>query len=348
MAETALVLYGAYLALAFGLRTAIQLRRTGSSGFHGLGGRVGSAEWLAGVGFAIALILGAAAPVLALADLVQPIGALSGPAGHAAGLALAVLGIAATLYAQIAMGTSWRIGVDHGERTELVTTGPFAIVRNPIFAAMLPTALGLALLVPSWPALAGLAGLALALELQVRVVEEPYLLRVHGESYRAYAARVGRFVPGVGRLRHAALAVLAALLTGACGGGGGDGAATGGSGEADPAPMACTRASCMGGALVRLRGVTRDAASAEVCVDGRCAAIRRPIPDEVRVGLPPQDRSGGDSVRTAEATAETRDSAGALLASGSSAIRLTAIRPNGPRCRPTCWAGETAVVLRTP
>ena len=41
--------------------------------------------------------------------------------------------------------------------------------------------------------------IALGLELQVRAVEEPYLLRTHGDAYRAYAARVGRFLPGVGR-----------------------------------------------------------------------------------------------------------------------------------------------------
>jgi protein-S-isoprenylcysteine O-methyltransferase Ste14 len=201
MAELALLLYALYLALAFGLRTLIQLRRTGSTGFHGLGGRPGSAEWIAGVGFAVALVLGVAAPVLALLDVVEPIGALDGTPAHLAGLVLALAGIAATFYAQVAMGTSWRIGVDPAERTELVTTGPFALVRNPIFAAMLPTALGLTLLVPSWVALAGLAGLAIALELQVRVVEEPYLLRAQGDAYAGYAARVGRFVPGLGLLR---------------------------------------------------------------------------------------------------------------------------------------------------
>ena len=200
MAELALALYGAYLLLAFGLRTLIQLRRTGSTGFRGLGGRPGSAEWLAGVGFVVALALGVAAPVLALLDVVEPIAALDGDAAHVAGAALAVAGIAATLLAQLAMGSSWRIGVDHEERTALVTTGPFALVRNPIFSAMIPTALGLVLLVPSWVALLGLAGLVLALELQVRVVEEPYLLRTHGRDYREYAARVGRFVPSVGRL----------------------------------------------------------------------------------------------------------------------------------------------------
>ena len=49
----------------------------------------------------------------------------------------------------------------------------------------------------------GLAAVACAvtsLELQTRVVEEPHLLRTHGDEYASYAARVGRFVPGVGRL----------------------------------------------------------------------------------------------------------------------------------------------------
>lgn len=201
MATVALVLYAVYLALAFGLRILIQLRRTGSTGFHGIGGRFGSAEWGAGVGFAVALLVGAAAPLLALLDLVEPFAALDVTPVHVAGLALAVAGIAATFYAQVAMGASWRIGVDPGERTRLVTAGPFALVRNPIYAAMLPTALGLALLVPSWVSLAGLAGLALALELQVRVVEEPHLLNAHGEEYASYAASVGRFLPGVGRIR---------------------------------------------------------------------------------------------------------------------------------------------------
>lgn len=200
MATLALILYVLYLALAFGLRTLIQVRRTGSTGFHGLGGRPLSAEWIAGVGFTLALLVGAAAPVLALLDLVEPTSELDTNAAHVAGLLLALGGIAATFGAQIAMGTSWRIGVDPTERTQLVTAGPFALVRNPIFAAMLPTALGLALLVPSWVSLLGLVGLVAALELQVRVVEEPYLLKVHGRAYADYAARVGRFAPGIGRL----------------------------------------------------------------------------------------------------------------------------------------------------
>ena len=198
----ALGLYAAYMALAFGLRTWVQLRRTGESGFKGISGRLGSLEWIAGVLFVVALAVGVAAPVLDVTDALEPLDALDSAGVRATGVAIFVVGLVGTLYAQIAMGESWRIGVDERERTALVTSGPFAVVRNPIFAAMLPTSLGLALLVPNVAALAGLGALWLALQIQVRLVEEPYLLRAHGDSYRQYAARVGRFVPGLGRLEH--------------------------------------------------------------------------------------------------------------------------------------------------
>jgi protein-S-isoprenylcysteine O-methyltransferase Ste14 len=200
VAVVALVSYVVYLALAFGLRTIIQLRRTGASGFEGISGRPGSVEWIAGVLFIVALAVGFAAPLLALTSVVEPIDALDTAAVHVVGGILFVAGLAGTLAAQISMGESWRIGVDENAATEMVTGGAFAIVRNPVFAAMLPASTGLALMVPSVVALAGLVALVLALELQVRIVEEPYLRRVHGADYDRYAARVGRFLPGIGRL----------------------------------------------------------------------------------------------------------------------------------------------------
>ena len=202
MATWALALYALYLALAFGGRTLLQLRRTGSTGFKGISGRPGSAEWIGGVLFAAALMLGLAAPLLALAGAAGPISLLEGQVGRALGFVVFFVGLVGTLLAQVAMGVSWRIGVDQAERTALVTTGPFAFVRNPIFSAMVPAFAGLALLVPSVVAFAGVAALVGAVEIQVRLVEEPYLLKTHGARYADYAARVGRFLPGIGRLRH--------------------------------------------------------------------------------------------------------------------------------------------------
>jgi protein-S-isoprenylcysteine O-methyltransferase Ste14 len=117
-----------------------------------------------------------------------------------AGLALSVLGLVALLWSQQAMGDSLRIGVDPSERTALVTGGPFRRVRNPIYSAMFVYVAGVAMLVPNLAGLVALGLLGLGLDLHVRFVEEPYLAATHGSSYARYAARVGRFVPGVGRL----------------------------------------------------------------------------------------------------------------------------------------------------
>jgi protein-S-isoprenylcysteine O-methyltransferase Ste14 len=199
MTVLALVLYATWFALAFGLRTLVQLRRTGDSGFRGVSGRLGSVEWVAGAGFTVALLIGVAAPVADLLGL-DRIDLADRPAVRLAGIVVAMVGIVLTLLAQLSMGDSWRIGVDDGERTALVDRGAFAVVRNPIFSAMVVTAVGLAVMVPNALSVIGLVALLGALELQVRVIEEPYLRTVHGRSYETYAARVGRFVPGVGRL----------------------------------------------------------------------------------------------------------------------------------------------------
>jgi protein-S-isoprenylcysteine O-methyltransferase Ste14 len=98
------------------------------------------------------------------------------------------------------MGDSWRVGVDERERTALVASGPFRLVRNPIYTSMLLGMGGVALLTPNLVAALAVTTLVVALELQVRRVEEPHLLRVHAAAYRAYAARTGRFLPGIGRL----------------------------------------------------------------------------------------------------------------------------------------------------
>ncbi|HEX8795856.1 MAG TPA: methyltransferase [Polyangiaceae bacterium] len=74
-----------------------------------------------------------------------------------------------------------------------------ALVRNPIYAGIGLAAAGLALLTPSPWTLLGAAQAVFVLALQARF-EEEHLSRTHGAEYLAYARRVGRFLPGVGRL----------------------------------------------------------------------------------------------------------------------------------------------------
>jgi protein-S-isoprenylcysteine O-methyltransferase Ste14 len=198
MPSLALVLYGVFFFVAFGWRTWVQWRRTGDTGLR-LRARPGSVQWWAKLGFIVALAAGVLAPVAGLAGL-DPIELLDRSGLQAVGAGVAVIGIVATALAQLQMGVSWRIGVDPSERTGLVTDGVFAWVRNPIFTAMLIAAAGFTLLVGNWVAIAGFVALVVALEVQVRLVEEPYLLTAHGAAYRTYAGRSGRFVPQFGRL----------------------------------------------------------------------------------------------------------------------------------------------------
>lgn len=66
---------------------------------------------------------------------------------------------------------------------------------------MIVFALGITLVSPNVVALIGFALLVTTIELQVRVVEEPYLRSVHSDAYRrCYLASVGRFVPALGRI----------------------------------------------------------------------------------------------------------------------------------------------------
>ncbi|WP_179468316.1 methyltransferase family protein [Mycolicibacterium vinylchloridicum] len=201
MPTIALILFTVFAALGFGWRSRDQHRRMGSTGFKGISGQLGSVEWLAGVGLVVALIAAVAAPLLQLAGVVAPVPALVATWIQLTGIVFAVAGTAMTVWAQLDMGDSWRIGVDEGETTTLVRSGLFGRVRNPIFAAMLLFGLGLTLVTPNIVALIAFALLAVSIEVQVRLVEEPYLLRVHGQSYLDYVATVGRFVPHVGLRR---------------------------------------------------------------------------------------------------------------------------------------------------
>ena len=200
MAGLALVLFLAWFLLIFVARTVIQKRATGDSGVRtgALTAPIGSIEWLAGWMLVLALVAAVMAPISELFGL-DPI--VSSDPLRGVGVVIAVVGIVLTFLAQSAMGKEWRIGVDADERTGLVTAGAFARVRNPIYTAMFTTAAGLVLMVPNRVAVVGFLLLVASIELQVRYVEEPHLRRLHGEEYAAYQSRVGRFVPGVGRLR---------------------------------------------------------------------------------------------------------------------------------------------------
>ena len=195
-----LVFYG----LGFGWRTWVQLRRYGSSGIVLFrSGRLGQhlREALFVV-LAVALLAEAALAAVAPRRLpgLVPLAPATAAVLRATGTVMVLGATALMLAAQLDLGASWRVGIDEGARPGLVTGGLYRYSRNPIYVAMLAALLGFALLLPSWISLGLLIGAGLGIRRHVRD-EEAYLARTYGEEYRRYAARVGRFVPGVGRLR---------------------------------------------------------------------------------------------------------------------------------------------------
>ena len=198
MALFALVAYLVFLFVAFGWRTWAHYRRTGDTGFRGLSRAPG--ERLGGMLLVLGAPLTLLAPLAELAGLLAPAAFGAHPAVRAVGVLALLAGAWLTVLAQMQMGVSWRIGVDPAERTALVTRGVFGLVRNPIFSGMLLALAGLALLVPNALSFLGAGLVWIGLELHVRRVEEPHLLRTHGDRYRDYARSVGRFLPWLGRL----------------------------------------------------------------------------------------------------------------------------------------------------
>lgn len=197
-AISALSLYATGLMLAFGLRAWLQFRRTGDWGFR----RIGNDEPIAGrLGSLLFVSALALTTVGLVAGVLAPLWRLPLPAGWAwVGVAVSLVGLAAVIASQFAMGASWRVGVDPHEETDLITDGPFALVRNPIFSAMGATLIGLALMVPNAVVILAVPLCILGVQLQVRIVEEPYLVQTHGDRYVRYARRTGRFLPTLGRL----------------------------------------------------------------------------------------------------------------------------------------------------
>ena len=183
-----LALFWGFTAYAFIVRTALQKLRTRDGGVRGISLDRGLLAFAAGILLVPAWLLVGIAPLFSQATTWAP------------GLALTLVGIALALASQSAMGSAWRIGVAPGERTALVTRGPFRWVRNPFFTGMSLIAAGTTLSAPTLGGRVATVVLFATLIVQVRVVEEPHLVHTFGDEFLTYARRTGRFLPGLGRL----------------------------------------------------------------------------------------------------------------------------------------------------
>lgn len=123
----------------------------------------------------------------------MPIAFLNNTLIAAFGFVLLLSALALVLVAQSHMQKSWRIGIDEDVKTELVQRGLFKVSRNPIFLGMRIMLMGLFLILPNAVMLTIWITGEILIQIQVRL-EEEYLTRIHGDSYRAYQSQVRRWI----------------------------------------------------------------------------------------------------------------------------------------------------------
>lgn len=139
------------------------------------------------------LLFGAAALLAWLAGRLLPLPWPESAALALAGWLLAGAGLGLDLWAMAWMMRHRANILPHRAATALVTSGPFALSRNPIYLGntLLLTGLGLAFGNPWF--LPAAAGAALAVRRLAILREEAHLAARFGPAWEAYAARTGRW-----------------------------------------------------------------------------------------------------------------------------------------------------------
>ena len=111
------------------------------------------------------------------------------------GLTLFGAGLAFAVWARIHIGRNWGTPMTQRTEPELVTTGPYRLVRHPIYSGILVAGVGTAVAI-GWPVLV-FFGLAAIYFVYAARVEETYLTEQFPEAYPAYRRRSKMLVPFV-------------------------------------------------------------------------------------------------------------------------------------------------------
>ena len=94
---------------------------------------------------------------------------------------------------QCQMSSSWRIGIDETNKTELKTKGIFSISRNPIFFGMIISVLGIFFILPNTLTFFLTLTTYFIIQIQIRL-EEEFLTRQHGNDYSQYRQSTRRLI----------------------------------------------------------------------------------------------------------------------------------------------------------
>ncbi len=110
------------------------------------------------------------------------------------GAALLVAGLGFTVWARLSLGRNWSGYVTLKAGHRLVRSGPYALVRHPIYTGLLFALLGTTIAVDEWRAVLGLILATASLVRKLRL-EERWLTEEFGSEYAAYKDEVKALVP---------------------------------------------------------------------------------------------------------------------------------------------------------
>lgn len=108
-------------------------------------------------------------------------------------------GVAWCCWARLHLGRLWSASVSRKEGHRIVDTGPYRLVRHPIYTGFIVIYVGLGVLCANGLAVAAVALLTLGLWLKARVEEQFLLEELGSEAYSDYKARTPMLVPRVPR-----------------------------------------------------------------------------------------------------------------------------------------------------
>jgi protein-S-isoprenylcysteine O-methyltransferase Ste14 len=109
------------------------------------------------------------------------------------GVALCLVGVLILVLSLVSFGSSFRVGIDVDQPGQLVTSGIFAVSRNPIYVGFFVFLLGQLLVSPDWvPLIYLVAGTALFHRQVLR--EEGFMRQRYGQEYADYCRHVRRYV----------------------------------------------------------------------------------------------------------------------------------------------------------
>ena len=112
------------------------------------------------------------------------------------GILLMLLGCGFAIWARITIGRNWSGTVTVKENHALITRGPYAWVRHPIYTGILLALLGTAVTLGTVIDLLEVPLIACALWLKIRM-EEKFMFETFGEQYTAYRQQVKALIPHV-------------------------------------------------------------------------------------------------------------------------------------------------------